>query len=69
MKWRGRRLSLTDEQLKEALEIRERIKAIPTLTELAKRWRCSRETARKYVYADMPKRALAARETNEPAES
>ena len=66
-RWRGRRLSVSPDFVREALEWRRKIKAAVTVVErerlkapsaadLARKHGVSHETARKYLFGRLPKR-------------
>ena len=62
MKWRGRTSQLADEHVPELLAILRTLRDVPSVADLARRWKVSETTVRRYLRGQIPKRFEAHRE-------
>lgn len=62
MRWRGRKSPLADEHVPELLALLRTLRAVPSVAELARRWKVSEITVRRYLRGKIPKRFEAHRE-------
>lgn len=62
MRWRGRTSQLADEHVPELLAIVRTLRDVPSVAELARRWKVSETTVRRYLRGQIPKRFGAHRE-------
>ena len=53
--WLGRKPALAPEHWRELLEVRRRLRSIPSVQELARRWGVSEQTVRNYLRNRVPK--------------